>query len=228
MRGSKTGIDGYNVCAEKPLEGKKFIIKNIGNSDDDSLFGFVAKYWPSLTNRGRPTGWLVCDDGSMESADFIHFDDASIPPQLSLIHVKGSGKAGRRGLSVSDYEVVVSQAIKNLRYLDRSHVSRKLDSNKAKQIGSAVWRDGKRLKNRTEVLSVLDRAGSNMSKTVCVFQPNARRSEIEAIRRRMAAGDLNRAEVRRLQQLDTLLLAARAECLGLGASFIVIGEDDVS
>jgi hypothetical protein len=32
--------------------------------------------------------------------------------------------------------------------------------------------------------------------------------------------------VRRLQQLDTLLLAARAECFGLGAEFHVIGEDD--
>jgi hypothetical protein len=39
---------------------------------------------------------------------------------------------------------------------------------------------------------------------------------------------MSRADVRRLQQLDTLLLAARVECLGLGADFFVIGEDDVA
>jgi hypothetical protein len=75
-------------------------------------------------------------------------------------------------------------------------------------------------------LKILGSVGSNMSKTVCVFQPSARRSEVEAIGKRIAKGELERADVRRLRQLDTLLLAARGECLGLGANFQVIGEDD--
>ena len=49
---------------------------------------------------------------------------------------------------------------------------------------------------------------------------------VEEIAAKMRAGDLDRPEVRRLQQLDTLLLAARAECFGLGAEFHVIGEND--
>jgi len=137
-------------------------------------------------------------------------------------------KRSGRGLSVSYYEIVVGQAVKNLRYLDRSHISEKLVSNKDKQIGSAVWRNGKRQKDRKEILKILSKAGANMSKTVCVFQPSARRSEVEAIGKRITDGDLKRSDVRRLQQLDALLLAARAECLGLGANFQVIGEDDTA
>jgi hypothetical protein len=226
-RWARFGTKKFDVGAEKPLRGKKFIIENIGNAKDQSLFGFVAKRWPNLLTLGGPTGWLVCDDGSMESADFIHFDDRASPPALTLIHVKGSGSvAPNRQLSVSDYEVVIGQAVKNLRYLDRSHISEKLALNKDKKIGAAVWHNGKRQSDRKDILKILDRAGANMNKTVCVLQPSARRAEVEAIGERMAIGDVNRADVRRLRQLDALLLAARAECLGLGANFQVVGEDD--
>ncbi len=217
----------FDVGAEKPLNGKKFVIKDIGNQRDRSLFGFVARHWPDLSAMRPSRGWLICDDGSMESADFIHFDDQASPPTLTLIHAKGSGSsAGNRKLSVSDYEVVVGQAVKNVRYLDRSHISGKLALNKDKAIGTAVWHNGQRQKDRKEILKILARAGSNMSKIVCVLQPSARRSEVEAIGRRIEKGDLERADVRRLRQLDALLSAARAECLGLGANFQVIGEDD--
>lgn len=220
-------LAGFDVGAEKPLNGKKLMIENIGTANDESLFGFVAKHWPNYLNGGVPTGWLICDDGAMESADFIHFNENVNPPQLTLVHVKGSGSTNvKRKLSVSDYEVVVGQAVKNLRYLDRSHIHEKLSANKDSKIGAAVWRDGKRQNDRKAVLQILKGAGTNMTKTVCVFQPSARRSEVLAIGKKIEDRDLKRPDVRRLQQLDALLLAARAECLGLGASFHVIGEDD--
>lgn len=222
-------LTGFDVGTEKPTKGKRFMIEDIGTAKDVSLFGFVSKHWPNYLNGGSPSGWLVCDDGSMESADFIHFNDRTDPPRLTLIHVKGSGSAkGNRGISVSDYEVVVGQAVKNLRYLDRSHISEKLAANKDKKIGEAVWHDGKRLDDRKEILKILAKAGSNMTKTVCVFQPSARKRAVEEIAARIGCGDLDRPEVRRLRQLDALLLAARAECLGLGAEFQVIGEDDTT
>lgn len=122
-------LQNFDITAEKPLAGRKFVIGDIGHRKDDSLFGFVAKYWPNLDRTEAATGWLVCDDGSMESADFVHFDPEATPSHLTLIHVKGSGNSGKRQLSVSDYEVVVSQAVKNLRYLDREHISEKLKLN---------------------------------------------------------------------------------------------------
>lgn len=220
-------LTGFAVDREKPLEGKKLRIADIGGRNDTSLFGFVAKHWPNLLQNRAATGWLICDDGSMESADFIHFDDQADPPRLSLIHVKGSGSAdANRGISVSDYEIVVGQAVKNLRYLDRTNIADKFAEEEGKQIGTAVWRNGARQKNRRDVLRVLKQAGSNLDKAVYVFQPRVRKSTVETIAARMQAGRLDHPDVRRSQQLDTLLLSARAECFGLGAEFHVIGEND--
>ncbi len=70
-------LNNIRLGAEKPLDGQKLLIPNIGDDNDTSLFGFVARHWPNIDNEGQPSGWLVCDDGSMDSADFIHFDDAT-------------------------------------------------------------------------------------------------------------------------------------------------------
>ncbi|WP_336057930.1 hypothetical protein [Nitratireductor sp. CH_MIT9313-5] len=211
---------------EKPLDGKRFAVENTGNADDKSLFGMVARHWPNLAERGPQTGWLVCDDGAMESADFIHINDVSDPPELTLIHVKGSGSDNsNRGLSVSDYEVVVGQAVKNLRHIDRGLLREKLAANANGALQNAVWHEGQRQENRDALLAMLDELGSNMKTTVVVFQPRARRSVLNSIRGRMDDGVLNRSDVRRMQQLDALLLGARADCFSLGAEFCVIADD---
>ena len=60
--------------------------------------------------------WLACDDGAMEIADFILFE-AGPPGLIEVIHVKGAHSSSpNRGISVSAYEVVVGQAVKNLRF----------------------------------------------------------------------------------------------------------------
>ncbi len=221
-------MDGVAVEDEKPLDGKRFAVERVGD-DDTSLFGLVVRHWPFLEDRGQQTGWLVCDDGSMESADFIYFEDRSDPPQLSLIHVKGSGtkeesRANRR-LSVTDYEVVTGQAVKNLRHIDRGRLIEKLEANKHTTLRDAVWHDGVRQDDREGVLAALNAAGSNMKKNVIVLQPRVRKAEYDNVRSAIAAGGMNK-NVLILKQLDTLLLAARAECFGLGATFEVIADDD--
>jgi hypothetical protein len=211
---------------EKPLDGKRFAVENIGNAEDRSLFGIVARHWPNLEERGPQTGWLVCDDGAMESADFIHINDVSDPPELTLIHVKGSGSNNMdRGLSVSDYEVVVGQAVKNLRHIDRGLLREKLAANANGVLQNAVWHNGQRQENRDAFLAMFDELGSNMKTTVVVLQPRARRSVFSNIRARMDADDLDRSDVRRMQQLDALLLGARSDCFSLGAEFRVIADD---
>jgi len=219
-------LNNIDVDAEKPLDGKKLRIPGIGANDDTSLFGFVARHWPNFENHGQPSGWLACDDGSMESADFIHFDDRAGQPSLTLIHVKGSGSsAADRNLSVTDYEVVVGQAVKNLRYLDRENIGDKLEGNKGNLIGTAVWHDGVRQPNRDAFIERLKQAGSNMKRTVVVLQPRVRKRDYDATRllpRGTGASD----RARRLQQLDALLLSARAECFGLGADFFVLAHND--
>lgn len=218
--------DGTKFWQEKPLEGRRFAVEVTGNADDRSLFGMVARHWPNLEERGPQTGWLVCDDGSMESADFIHINDGSDPPELTLIHVKGSGsREESRGLSVSDYEVVVGQAVKNLRHIDRELLREKLARKANGEILTAVWHDGRRLEDRQTLVAMLDRLGSNLRTNVVVFQPRTRRSVFDGIRKRMDDGDLDKSDVRRLQQLDALLLGARSDCFSLGADFRVIADD---
>ncbi|MEZ2127642.1 MULTISPECIES: hypothetical protein [unclassified Sinorhizobium] len=221
----KMATDDTEFWQEKPLVGKRFAVENIANAADKSLFGMVARHWPNVQPRGKPSGWLVCDDGSMESADFIHINDTGDPPELTLIHVKGSGsKTTERGLSVSDYEVVVGQAIKNLRHIDRGLLRAKLVANADGVLKDAVWHDGDRQKNRDKLLAVLDGLGSNLKKKVVVMQPSVRHSVFNDVRGKM--GDGGQADVRRMQQLDALLLGARADCFSLGAEFLVIADGD--
>jgi hypothetical protein len=212
---------------EKPLVGRRFAVENIGNVDDKSLFGLVARHWPNMDARGKQTGWLVCDDGAMESADFIHLDETRDPPEITLIHVKGSGSGeAKRDLSVSDYEVVVGQAVKNLRHIDRGLLGDKLAANAAGVLKDAVWHNGKRQKDRKALLQVLKGVGSNLKTKVVVFQPRVRRSVFNDIRKKMDSGKAIDAAVRRMQQLDALLLGARADCFSLGASFAVVADGD--
>jgi len=220
--------DGTAFWQEKPLDGKRFAVENTGNAEDRSLFGMVVRHWPNLEERGQQTGWLVCDDGAMESADFIHVNDISDPPELTLIHVKGSGSDNvNRGLSVSDYEVVVGQAIKNLRHVDRGLLREKLAANAQGVLQNAVWHNGQRQENREALLAMLDGLGSHLKTKVVVFQPRVRRSVFDNIRVKMANGNLADADVRRMQQLDALLLGARADFLSLGVDFVVIADADV-
>lgn len=219
--------DGTVFSQEKPLDGKRFAVENTGEANDTSLFGLIARHWPNLENRGTQTGWLVCDDGAMESADFIHIDAGAAPPEVTLIHVKGSGSdKENRGISVSDYEVVVGQAIKNLRHVDCGLLKEKLEKNANGALKNAVWHDGQRQNDRAGLLAVLDTLGSNRKNKVVVFQPRVRHTVFKNVRRKMEQNETDCADVRRMQQLDALLLAARADCFALGAEFRVIADDD--
>jgi len=131
MEYKRVGFDGFvtqdfkgiNIKKEKP---DKF--SNIGN--DDSLFCWVQRKFNK--------GYLLCDDGAMEKADFIHLDGGKT---LSLIHVKGAKSDGQeRKISVSSYEVVVGQAVKNLLWFERSDLAEALKGRVRKS--NSFWKDG--------------------------------------------------------------------------------------
>jgi len=218
--------DGTSFDQEKTNNGAKGFVKKIGAEDDKSLFGLVVRHWPNLEQRGAPSGWLICDDGAMESADFIHFDPDPDNPKLSLIHVKGSHSSAKtRQISVADYEVVVGQAVKNLRHIDQGLLAKKLTANANGQLKDAVWFNGKRQKDRAEILKLLQSKTSNLKKEVIVLQPRVRKSDFLKQRSKIDAEKTD-DQSDRLFQLDALLLGARAACFGLGTSFKVIGDDD--
>ncbi|MER9565800.1 hypothetical protein [Mesorhizobium sp. M0571] len=141
----------------------------------------------------------------MELADFIHIDpEAKV---ISLVHIKGSGsKAANREAAPADYEIVVSQAVKNIRHLDRRLLLHELTRGKAKKIGAAVWHDGVKQPNREGFLKAVEKLPASASKVLIVLQPRLTKSEIA--RCRAAAATPTRSM--RIKQIDTLMLAARA------------------
>ncbi|MEE1656741.1 hypothetical protein VB618_11075 [Microvirga sp. CF3062] len=213
-------LTGYAVKDEKPKpHSGKTLAECIGEAKkdgtiDNSLFGYVVR-------KAFPKGWLASDDGSMELADFIHIDPAS--ETVTLIHAKGAKTNGvRRQVSVANYEVVVSQAIKNLRHLDRVILADALDSGSNKKIARAVWYDGKRIPDRKGIIAAARKLGSNYKRQVIVFQPQLTQKEQAACvgPKPTARGD----RLIRMRQLDTLMLAARLSARSIGADLIGWGD----
>jgi hypothetical protein len=220
-------LAGVDISKEKPTKRDKKGRKEFNSAalgKTKSLFCWVWNNWPSLDGTARRTGWLACDDGSMEIADFIHFDERANPPLLSLMHVKGSGSAeSGRGISVSDYEVVTAQAIKNLRHVDREIVALGLEQGLSKFVGTLVWHNGVKQKDRKGMLAALRKAGENYARRIVVIQPRVSRSLLEAGRAEQAKKAAT-GNVARLRQLETLLVAADGSCRTLGTDFLVVPD----
>jgi hypothetical protein len=208
---------GFDVSKEKPVPHAT--VGTIGTQN--SLFCWVKNRWV-VPGSGIPIGhgWLACDDGSMEKADFLHIDTVNGIPTLSLIHVKGSGsREVGRGISVSDYEIVTGQAVKNLRWADQAVLAGDLAGKLAGRISDRVWHDSAPAA-APGFLDAVAALGANYNRNVVILQPRVRRTVVDAARV-AAAG----AAYKRLQQLDILLLAARASVISLNAKLYVIGED---
>jgi hypothetical protein len=207
----------YDVTKEKP---SALDLKIIG--EEDSLFCWVKNQWPLATLGNAQGGWLACDDGAMEIADFIHLDDKSHPPKLSLIHVKASDDdKAARGVSVSKYEVVTSQAIKNLRSLDRWILAEGLRGGLNKSVGKLLWHNRRAAKGgREAMLDVLDKIGASYERQVVVIQPRLTKA-----RELLARNKPNSPDAARLRQLHTLLLAQANACHGLQARLRVLCAD---
>lgn len=207
-------LQTFDVTREKPEP-----LDQIGTQD--SLFCWTQRHWPNL-DRGRthPRGWLASDDGSMEIADFIHLGDDGERPILSLIHVKGAGSAAaNRGLSVSKYEIVTGQAVKNLRSLDRLILEEGMRDGMRKKVGALVWHNG-RQSDRNRMLDALSQIGTDYDSQVVILQPHLTRTRYNEARQHPRSRD-----AARLRQLDTLLLSADASVRGVaGASLVAVGQ----
>lgn len=207
-------FSGYDITKEKP---SRLDLNMIG--EEDSLFCWVKNSWPLNGFGDSAGGWLACDDGSMEVADFVHLDDKSVPPKLSLIHVKASGSANAvRGVSVSDYEIVTSQAVKNLRNLDRTILTEELARGVGKKVGNLVWHNRRPAKDgRMGMLKALQNLGTSFRRQVVIIQPRLTQAREEYARKHPKSSD-----AARLRQLDTLLIEQENSCHGLRASLSVI------
>jgi hypothetical protein len=201
---------GFNIAQEKPEP-----LKEVGKHK--SLFDWTYKYWPNTDGTQDLAGrWITSDDGSGEIADFIHLDDAAVPPVLTLIHVKAAGSKSRdRKISVSKYEVVTGQAVKNLRFIDRMNMHEGLKKGLHKKISKLVWYNREKA-TREKMLEALGAIGTRFKTKVVVLQPHLKKEKYENGYNSESSDGI------RLKQLETLLLGARANCHALGADFTVI------
>lgn len=177
------------------------------------MFAWVVHYYPS--------GWLTCDDGPGEVADFVHLANDGT---LSLIHVKAaSTDAETRQVAVTNYEVVASQATKNLHFIrDPSALPDRLATPTVER--PATWKDGERVASRDDMVDLVRCRLAHDRTRIVVVQPHQRRSVIDKLRTTADAGETNE-NVLRLQLLETLLTSARSTAIGAGSDLQIIISD---
>lgn len=206
-------FDRYDITVEKPKPHRRpaqEIHDDISCGGDNSLFTWVVHHYSD--------GWLTCDDGTGEVADFVHLADDGT---LSLIHVKAaSTDAETRQVAVTNYEVVTSQATKNLHFI--RHPNALPDRLAAPAIHRpATWRHGNRTPSREEMIELLRCRSAHDRTRIVVIQPHQQRSAIEKLRAAADSGDMSE-NVLRLQLLETLVTSAYATAIAAGADFQII------
>lgn len=209
-------LKGYNLWQEKPVvpKGEQLadVIDKPVPGGQSSLFTFVQQVL-------FKTGWLACDDGAMELADFVHLESST--GRITLIHVKGAGSKNNTftEVSVSDYEVVVSQGVKNIRYLTPEKLADALEAGMSKKIAKAVWLDQKKQTSRARMVTAIRALSPSTPRTLLILQPRLTEKEYDDCRSKPASTD---ARVMRFKQLNALMLAARVAAMGAGAEFRAI------
>jgi len=207
----------YEVSKEKPDAND---LTQIGQ--ENSLFSWIKNTWTGLSpklsdiNQTIVDGWLLCDDGANEKADFIHITNETIPT-ISLIHAKGANTNGNnRRIATTAYEVVVSQAIKNLMYLDKNSLADTIDIAPNLHVENLVWENGQ-TSNRQAIKDFLNTI-QEYKKRVVILQPHVTKTKF--------TGTLSTDEAKhRHNQLSALLLSAQNTIQSLGAEFVVIGHN---
>ncbi|MGO7919438.1 hypothetical protein ACC755_09755 [Rhizobium ruizarguesonis] len=212
-------FDTYELDREKPdVPAGSSLAAQIAQPGDKSLFAYVCQKM-FLDAAGNPEGWLASDDGSMELADFIHIDP--VKKVVTLVHVKASkSKKPDRQAAPADFEIVVSQAVKNLRHLDRRRLAEELKRGRAKKIGAAVWHNGMKQPDRDGFVKLAEALHEPVSKVLIVLQPRLTKREVDYAR------GPNAAKMRSLaiKQIDTLMLAAQISAAACGARFVGIAD----
>ncbi|HVE45131.1 MAG TPA: hypothetical protein VNA57_00085 [Acidimicrobiales bacterium] len=196
------------VMREKPDGDGVAMHQGIGTPGDKSIFAWVVE------NIGP--GWLTCDDGPGEVADFVHLAPDHM---LTLIPVKAAhSDSPSRQVSASAYEVVVGQAAKNIGFLDASELHNRLSA--AHMVGRATWHDGVRQPDRTGFLAALAARPITASFRILIVQPHLLKSRYTQLQNPAMHST---EDYLRLQRLETLLNSARGSVVGLGGDLLVVG-----
>lgn len=208
---------GYDIAKEKPgTKGSSptEIHQAIGRNGDLSLFAWVLNCYA--------TGWLTCDDGGGELADFVHVDADDFT--VSFIHVKGAeNNSPRRGVSAGAYEVVTSQAVKNTYFMNDPKLVEYLKSPPVST--PATWIDGVRENDRSGIIEAISERDARSPYRVVIVQPHMRKTVYESQYQQSKRGGQPSAELLRLRRLENILNGGRPTMTGMGADLVVYGSN---
>lgn len=212
---------GFDVTQEKPRP-VPLDLQNMFIHGDDSLFRWIFERGLAAINIAQPAPnqcWLYCDDGSFELADFVHVvrPNGAAAGKITLFHAKGAGnESPNRNISVSAYEVVTAQAMKNFR---RMLADSLLATIEKRAVGhpDRVWDRPYAQHGATSpdacqrMLDAIGTVNASWIYTVVVVQPHVIHPRYQANHDSMAA-----------KQLRSLLFGALAQAKAASAEFKVI------
>lgn len=199
---------GRDITREKPQGRLDRIHSAIGAEGDRSLFGWVASHYAG--------GFLTCDDGAGEVADFVHVDRDGT---LSLIHVKSSAsRSPGRHISASAFQVVVAQAVKNVMFLEPELLEQRL--RRPPVASPACWVDGRRVPDRAALFRRLALRDARDRARVVIVQPSVSRRRYDWLYTRVGRPS---DEMLRLRRVENLLNSGRPTMTGVGADLHVVG-----
>jgi hypothetical protein len=215
--------EDYNVKKEKPGDDpKKPKLENIGI--EKSLFCWVKNRWSGhwldskdFNTTERQIGWLFCDDGAGEKADFIHYVEYEGMHLISLIHVKAAKTdSPTRKISVGAHDIVLNQGVKNLRYCSRKTLATDLRERLESASKKECWRDGKKV-DPSDFIEALEEINgiSKVKNRVIIVQPHTLKKTYT---------NTKNSKIKR--QLDVLLVSAENAIRSSGAEFYLLGFDD--
>jgi len=224
----------YDLHREKPAQAALWDVAWNGNS----LFEFVLNNLPLLFSSTEGS-YLFCDDGSGEIADFVFIDP--IHNRLWLVHAKAAGKtaektagkaagkAGEREIAPAKYEQVISQATKNLRFLDAAHLLQRLERQRTQSLATLLTWDSKGEPAAFEnLIQALKKLGKFPQRRVVVLQPHTSRRIWKTAEQNLRDGTLGEDDRIQLFRLRTMLADFEDVCRRFGASFEAWGVNDLA
>ncbi len=215
----------YKLDQEKP-SGWPASVTDLFSDGDKSLFKWVYRNL-MLLGFQAPNGadcWLYCDDGSMEVADFAHvYKPAGGIPKITLIHVKACSTKSGRKTCTGPYEIVIAQALKNLKAITAQDLHTRLHKRACDAFAhgqSRVWiapwaMTPPPTTDPTHFLGALSSIGANCEYSVVVVQPHLKESTYNSSKSSTGA-----------KQLRALLFTAEAAAKSVSATFRVICSND--
>lgn len=216
-------FEDFDISKEKPELDGKVALDKIGNQK--SLFCWMKHHWSGLWDThenflttDKPSGWLFCDDGAGEKADFIHIDEHKGKVYISLVHIKAAkSKSTDRRISVGAHDIVLNQAIKNLRYISRKNLITELRERSDNAAMKFCWNNNKK-SDHVSFLNAIEalEKNSTIKFRVIIVQPHTMKSYYE-----------KNIQSNIRKQLDVLLVSAESAIRASGAEFYIIGHNDV-